>query len=200
MTVKLNSLARWSRLSPSDAIVFEASEVGERRVRIKLNLEAVTAFFIGDEHGENFLCTVGPGLETVEFYATGAVKVYAEAGSGVVHYQDPDLEPTFVEIADPVIFTRIANRRTRNPELEEMMFRMNQNVERRMAQQADEIAAFYERRMQESENARTAETHDAGTPSPAGGSEVRAQSPGGERSGERLSPAAGGEPEGNEGD
>ena len=147
MTVKLNSLARWASLPATDAIVFEGSDVGERRVRINFNLEGVTSFFIGDDGGEEFLCTIGPGLETVEFNVAGSFKVYAEKGSGVVHYQSADLEPTFHEIADPVIFTRIAQRRHRNPELEEMMYRMQANIERRLAAQADEMEALYARRL-----------------------------------------------------
>nr|QJB21341.1 MAG: hypothetical protein [Microvirus sp.] len=201
MTVKLNSLARWAKLEPAEAIVFEGSNVGERRVRINFNLEGVTAFFIGDEQREDFLCTIGPGLETVEFNVSGSFKVYAENGSGVVHYQSADLEPTFHEVADPVIFTRIAQRRHRNPELEEMMFRMQANIERRMASQADEIKAHYERRMQEVQNVRAAETFVTPPASaPSGGSEVSAEGAAGEKPGEAPSPASGSQQPGGGGD
>lgn len=193
MTVKLNSLARWATLPPQNAIVFEGSEVDETRHRILFNLEAVTAFFIGDAEGERFLCTIGPGQETVEFNVAGSFKVYAEDGSGVVQYQSADLEPTHVEVADPVIFTRIAQRRHRNPELEEMMYRMQLNMERRFAQQAEEIAAAYAQQQQEAERARATQTDDAGTPSGAGGDEVQPQGAAGEKSGEKPVPAAGSE-------
>lgn len=177
MTIKLNSLARWARLPETDAIVFEGTDVDERRVRIDFNLEGVTTFFIGDERrGENFLCTIGPGLETVEFNVSGTFSVYAEKGSGAVHYHCSEHEPTFSEVVDPKIFTKIAQRRHRNPELEEMMWRMNANIERRMAQQADEIKAEYERRLKEAEDARATETNVvAGTPPSSGGSEVPTQ-------------------------
>lgn len=169
MTVKLNSLARWSALAPDQAIVFEGTDVGERRVRINFNLEGVTSFFIGDdERGENFLCTVGPGLETVEFNVAGTFKVYAEDGSGIVHYQSADLEPTFSEVVDPVIFTRIANRRHRNPELEEMMFRMNQNMERRYAAQAQEMQAAFDRQMEAMKNVGTQQPAPVSEPAPSG--------------------------------
>lgn len=193
MTVKLNSLIRWSVLDGAEAISFEGTGAAERRVRIDFNLESVTTFFIGDVDGENFLCTIGPGLETVEFNVSGAFKVYAEEGSGIVHYQCSGQEPVAVEIVDPVIFTKIAQRRTRNPELEEMMHRMQLNVERRMASQAEELAAFYERRMQETQNVRAVETNNAGAPPSAGGSEVSAQGATGEKPGEAPSPAAGSE-------
>lgn len=199
MTVKLNSLIRWSVLDAKDAIVFEGTGAAERRIRIDFNLEAVTAFYIGDEDGEKFLCTIGPGLETVEFNVAGAFKIYAETGSGAVHYLCSGQEPTSVEIPDPVIFTRIAQRRTRNPEMEEMMHRMQLNMERRFAAQADELAAVYANAMQEVKNVRPVETNNAGTPSPVGGSEVSAQSAVGEKSGEAPSPAAGVEQSGGGG-
>ena len=202
MTVKLNSLSRWAVLDGAEAIAFEGTGAAERRIRIDFNLEGVTSFFIGDLDGENFLCTIGPGLETVEFNVAGAFKVYAEKGSGAVHYQCSGQEPTSMEIPDPVIFTRIAQRRTRNPELEEMMHRMQLNVERRMAAQADELAAVYERRerlLLETQNVRTVETNDARTPLAAGGSEVPAQSASGEKPGEAPASPAGGEQSGGGG-
>lgn len=199
MTVKLNSLARWATLPAKNAIVFEGSEVDETRHRILFNLEGVTAFFIGNAEGERFLCTIGPGQETVEFNIAGAFKVYAEEGSGAVQYQSADLEPTHIEVADPVIFTRIAQRRHRNPEMEEMMYRMQLNMERRFAQQAGEIATIYAKREQEAERARAAETNDAGAPAGAGGDEVRAQGAVGEKPGEAAPPASGGEQQGDAG-
>lgn len=187
MVVKLNSLSRWSALAPEQAIVFAGSDVAERRVRIDFNLEAVTSFFIRVDDEERFLCTLREGQETIEFNAAGTFRVYAEKGSGVVQYVSADLEPTFSEIVDPVIFTKIANRRHRNPELEEMMFRMNQNLERRLAQQADEFEAALQRRRMEEENGRSAETvvSDApGSVAGAGSSQVPAQGAAGEEPGE----------------
>lgn len=200
MVVKLNSLARWASLPSDEAIVFEGSDEGERRVRINLNLEGVTAFFIGDEQGERFLATLGPGLETVEFNVAGSFKVYAEKGSGIVHYQSADLEPTFAEIADPKIFTRIAQRRHRNPELEEMMYRMQANIERRMAAQADEMEALYARRLEEAKNAGRTEALAAAAPSGAGGAQVPAQGAVGEKPGEAVAPAPAGQQSGGGGD
>lgn len=183
MVLKLNSLSRWSELPANKAIVFAGSDVGERTVRLNLNLEGVTSFFIGIDDEERFLVTMEPGVDTVEFSATGTFRVYAEEGSGAVLYQSADLEPTFSEVVDPVIFTKIANRRHRNPELEEMMFRMNQNLERRLAQQADEFEAAFERRRMEEENGRPAETvlsNAPGAVAVAGGAAVPAQGAAGE--------------------
>ncbi|KIV61444.1 hypothetical protein SZ54_4716 [Rhizobium sp. UR51a] len=203
MVVKLNSLARWSALAPEQAIVFAGSDIAERRVRIDFNLEAATSFFIVDNDGvENFLCALPQGQETIEFNALGTFRVYAEKGSGVVQYVSADLEPTFSEVVDPVIFTKIANRRHRNPELEEMMFRMNQNLERRLAQQADEFEAALMRRRLEEENGRSAETvvSDApGTVAGSGGAALPAQGAAGEEPGETPPAPNGGEQQGSAG-
>jgi len=199
MVVKLNSLSRWSELGSDKAIVFAGSDVGERTVRLHLNLEGVTSFFIliGDQ--ERFLVTMQPGVDTVEFSAAGEFRVYAEEGSGAVLYQSADLEPTFSEIVDPVIFTKIANRRHRNPELEEMMFRMNQNLERRLEQQAHEFEAAFQRRRMEEENGRSAETVISNAPGAvagAGSAQVPAQGAAGEEPGETASAPNSGEQQG----
>lgn len=199
MTVKLNSLSRWSVLAPDTAVVFAGSDIAERRVRIDFNLEAVTSFFIDLGGKEEFLCTLAEGQETVEFNAAGTFRIYAEKGSGIVRYISADLEPTFSEVVDPVIFTKIANRRHRNPELEEMMFRMNQNLERRLAQQADEFETALARRRLEEENGRSAETvvsNAPGTVAGAGGAEVPAQGAAGEEPGEIAPAPNGGEQQG----
>ncbi|WP_234887325.1 hypothetical protein [Agrobacterium pusense] len=202
MVLKLNSLSRWSELPSDQAIVFAGSDIGERTVRLNLNLEAVTSFFIGIGDEERFLVTVQPGVDTVEFSALGTFRVYAEEGSGAVLYQSADLEPTFSEIVDPVIFTKIANRRHRNPELEEIMFRMNQNLEARLAQQAHEFEAALERRRMEEENGRSAETvlsNAPGAVAGSGGTEVPAQGAAGEKSGEAAPAPDGGEQQGSAG-
>lgn len=200
MVVKLNSLSRWSALAPTQAIVFDGSDIAERRVRIDFNLEAATSFFIVDRDGEEkFLCALPAGQETIDFSAAGTFSVYAEAGSGAVHYISADLEPTFSEVVDPVIFTKIANRRHRNPELEEMMFRMNQNLERRLAQQADEFEAALLRRRMEEENGRSTETVISNAPGAvagAGSAQVPAQGAVGEKPGETAPAPNSGEQQG----
>ena len=188
MVVKLNSLSRWAALDPKQSIVFDGSDIAERRVRIDFNLEAATSFFIVDRDGvEDFLCALPAGQETIEFSAAGKFSVYAEAGSGAVHYISADLEPTFSEVVDPVIFTKIANRRHRNPEVEEMMYRMQVNADRRAAQQVGELEAAFARRIKEMEHGRSSETvisHAPGAASGAGGAQVPAQGAAGEKPGE----------------
>lgn len=203
MTVKLHSLSRWLPLNQGEAIVFnKSSGTGERRVRLHLNMARQTTFFVEDGDGARLLTTTGPGLETIEFSAAGKVAVFAEDGAAEVHYQTSEYEPTHVRVVDPVIFTKIANRRHRNPELEEMMFRMNQNIERRLYQQSLELEAAFERRRKEEENGRPAEvieTNAPGAVANAGGSEVQPQEPPSPASGEAAGSEGSGEQPGDGG-
>lgn len=185
MTIKLNSLARWHDLEPKQAILFSKGSTGsERRIRLNVNTAAQTAFYVENDEGPRFLCVAGPGLETIEFAVSGTVAVFADEGSGPVQYQTSEIEPTHAEVVDAAIFTKIATRRPRNPELEEMMYRMQMNIERRLAQQTGEMEAALERRRKEEENGRPAEivvTHAPGaTASGADGNALAGKTEAGE--------------------
>ena len=176
MTIKLHALDRWSVLEAGKAIAFAASG----RVRLHVNVASATTFYLEDEDGPRLLATVPAGLETIEFSQAGKFSVFAADGSGEVHYQTAEGEPTFARVVDPVIFTKIANRRHRNPELEEIMYRMQMNVERRLAQQADQFEAALSRRRKEETDGRPAErvqTNAPGAPASAGAGEVPAPEP-----------------------
>ncbi len=201
MTIKLNSLARWNTLAAGQAIVFESpSNDGERRIRLHLNVSHPTALYAEDESGPRFLCVVPTGVETVEFFAAGKIAVFNEDGDCEVHYQTAESEPTFAEVIDPVIFTKIANRRHRNPELEEVMYRMQLNMERRLAQQAGEIEAAFERRRKEETDGRPAETVISNAPGAAANASepaVQSQEPASEQPLESAGTGeGGGEPAG----
>ena len=196
MTIKLNSLDRWNALERGQAIIFEKqSNDSERRVRLHLNLAGQTTFYVENEDGPRFLCVAGPGLETVEFAIAGKVAVMADEAAGEVQYQTAEGEPTFATVVDPVIFTKIANRRHRNPELEEVMYRMQLNMERRLAQQASEIEAALERRRQEEENGRPTETVVSDAPGAStgpSGAPVQSQEPPADGGGEGAGTGEGG--------
>lgn len=178
MTIKLNTLARWHDLPAGQQIWFGQEGEPARLVRLHVNLSHPTVFNIEDAYGPRLLCAVPAGVETIEFSAEGRFSVFPDANSGEVQFQTAELEPAFAEIADPKIFTKIANRRHRNPELEEIMYRMNLNMERRLADQAEQFEAALERRRNEEANGRPAETvvtNAPGAAANAGGAEVRPQ-------------------------
>ena len=169
-TIKLNSIDRWK---PADGNLLSFEGVGARRIRLHVNSPGVALAWL--VHGEGDLQFLGrvEGFQTIEFYAAGNINVSLDGSD--VWWSCAEVEPTYVEVIDPVIFTKIANRRHRNPELEEMMFRMQQNMERRLAQQATEIEAALERRRREETDGRPAEiiqTVAPGAAANAGGDEV----------------------------
>lgn len=179
MTIKLGSLARW-RPYMGAAVCLAGQQHRERCIRLHFNCESETAIYrvFADTDDQQLIAVVPAGLETVEFHAAGEVRFIAVPISGTeVWYQTADIEPTYAEVNDPVIFTRIANRRHRNPEIEEMMFRMQMNMERRFADQAHEFEAALQRRRDEVENGKPAERVRSDAPGAASGTgseEIRA--------------------------
>lgn len=188
MTIKLGSLSRW-RPFMGHAVILGGTPHRERQIRLHFNCESETAIYrvFADTDDQQLITVVPAGNETVEFHAAGEVRFIAVPISGTeVWYQTADIEPTYIEVDDPAIFTRIAARRHRNPELEEIMYRMQENMERRFAMQAHEFEAALQRRRDE-ENAKQQEqaeppSSDAGS----GGEEVRSQEPTDEQSGETF--------------
>lgn len=143
MTIKLDSLARWSLLGKGQAIQFTSAEKDAgRRVRLHLNCADFTTFYVDDGKSVRLLATVNAGLETVEWSAAGDFAVLAEEGAGEIWYWTAEAEPTFAVVADPVIFTKLLERRKRNPEVEYMMRQVHLNNERRMAEQAAGFGAI----------------------------------------------------------
>lgn len=194
-TIKLNSIKRWKPAHEKE-LVFEGR--GARRIRLHINSPGVTLAWLVLPDGElQFLARV-EGFQTVEFYAEGRVSVSLDGAD--VWWTCAETEPTHVEIIDPQIFTRIANRRHRNPELEEVMYRMQLNMERRLAQQSGEIEAAFQRRLNEEIHGKPAETVKTDAPGAAanaGGKPEAEQEPKPADPGETPGSEDGGEPAGD---
>lgn len=190
-TIKLNSVDRW-RPALEKVLTFEG--IGARRIRLHVNSPDIARAWLVLPDGElQFLARV-EGYQVVEFHAEGVIKINLDGSE--VWWMCSEAEPTHVEVIDPVVFTKIANRRHRNPELEEVMYRMQLNMERRLAQQAGEIEAAFERRRREDENGRPAETivtNAPGAAANAGGGEVQPQEPSASEPGETTGGANGSE-------
>lgn len=88
-----------------------------------------------------FLCSCRAGRDTIDFAVDGPFWLVPDGGEAYVYSQD-SLQHE-VRILAPEVFTRIANRRTRNPEMEMMMWAQRQNLEARFAA----LAADTERRI-----------------------------------------------------
>lgn len=88
-----------------------------------------------------FLCHCRGGRDTIDFNVDGPFRLVPVDGS--VHVYSQDSQQIEMHVLEPEVFTRIANRRQRNPEYEMMMYLERQNIERRFA----DLAADAERRI-----------------------------------------------------
>lgn len=140
MVVRLHNLSKWQKLEPGEGI--ELLGAHDRKVRVEVNTEAPTRFDVvhgdDDDTQVTFLAVVH-GMETLEFYAPGGTYL-AATSDGEVWYFTNEGDQTATD-REAVSFTRVMNRRARNPELERMMFKMEQNMNARLALMADEVAA-----------------------------------------------------------
>lgn len=144
MVVRIHNLTKWHRLPPGGS--FNLTGSGLRRVRIEVNCEQPTSFQVIEGEHVAFLAVV-QGLETLEFSVSDDIASLVPTSEGDVwfftnHGDVEAFDAGFVES-----FTKLANRRARNPALEQMMFKLEQNMTRRLSRQSEELAAI-ERRIE----------------------------------------------------
>lgn len=138
MTIKLNTLERWSLLKSGEAIKLEASMT--RRVRVHFNLPQAVNLHATFATGETqFVAALDRGRNLVEFVHRGAIALYPDDPNAEVWYQTAEGEPSHVVPVDQKSFARIMERRARNPELEAIVYAMQTNMERRAAAMAHDL-------------------------------------------------------------
>lgn len=145
MVVRVHNIGKWSVLKPGEALKLEGLQ--RRKIRIDLNCPAPSHVEVvewdGPDPGEGATGTfvaVVQGLETVEFYAGPNVRVLCTSEDDVwFHTNDGEL---IASEFDAKSFTKLATRKARNPELELMMFKLEQNMMRRVDAVQSAIAAM----------------------------------------------------------
>jgi hypothetical protein len=172
MVIRLHNVTKWDVLQPGQVLQLPGDDGHARKIRLEVNCPSPTRFDIMSDGTMCFLAVV-EGLETLEFTGSGTVEVSATADSEVWYFTH-DGTDSAVEIEDAKSFVKIANRRTRNPQQELMMFKLEQNMKRREAAQAEELAQMREllaARKAEEEAHEPAPPADspAASPAPAGG-------------------------------
>ena len=135
---RIHNLADWHLVEPGKAINFERAD--KRRVLLHVNAPAPAALYYHSSDGEVILLGRVIGRDTIEFSTMGEFALTAEDGD--VWFQTIDGEQIEIVIPDPVILTKIIERRARNPEFDRMMYEMRKNMEDRYAQQRDELVAL----------------------------------------------------------
>lgn len=142
--VRVHNVTKWRRLGKGEELEIPPGE-GPRRVRLELNAPAKTKVYLVREKEEPVFLTVFEGYQVIEFSSPPELcRLQCVAPENVWFFTAEGDQIAVPRPATPS-FVRVANRRARNPELEKMMYIMNQNVERRLAAQADEFAAALER-------------------------------------------------------
>lgn len=164
--IDLKELGRWLLVNPGTGVVFDRP--GARTVRIEANPISETSLSIVDEQGEVFSLATIRELSLLEFSKAGRFELFTDAPCYVYSAEFEVI--SFVE-ADPVIFTKIAERRQVSPEMQMMMKLMHQNNEKLYAKLdvERERTASYVRAL-EAERARaTPDQPDTAVPGPDDG-------------------------------
>lgn len=179
---RIFNVNKWVTLSSKKALEFSSKR--PRVVRLEVNSPGESFLYVTmlGEDEDHFLARV-VGRDTVEFYSSGAFTLSVEEGECNVYTVDGS-DVSHVNLA-PKVFTRLAERRKRNPELEYIAHTMQINLERRLAKQANELRAEFERR---EASRRVPET--ASVPGSAGSERAQDQVPGDD-------PVPGGAPKGS---
>lgn len=140
---RLFNLSKWAVLEEGKAISFKGSK--PRLVRLEVNSPGEVFLYVAQESDITvdsdpeviFLARVC-GRDTLEWHvAGGGFTLMVEGGSCNVYTIDGD-DPSYRNLT-PTIFTKIVERRPRNPEFERMAALMQLNVERRLLQQKQEL-------------------------------------------------------------
>lgn len=143
MTQRIHSLSKWQALDDGKAVDFVLDKA--RTVVLEVNAPQEVALYVQEKEAKPQFLALVKGRERIEFGVERAFKVVADGGP-VWLYTFDGQETAFV-IENPYIFTRIADRKQRNPHQELVEYQMRENI-RRMGEQ---LKAESERRLLEVE-------------------------------------------------
>lgn len=142
---RMFNLSKWMQLEEGTGMAFPG--LRPREVRLEVNAPDEVRLFALEENALNgeprFLALV-KGRDTIGFYTAGRFSLVVEGGSCSIYTADGD-DISFVNL-EPVVFTRIAARRKRNPELEYIAALMQRNLEKRLEAQSHELQRLFEGR------------------------------------------------------
>lgn len=141
--IRMYALTDWVSVPAGGSVGFDNPK--PRNVRVEVMLEQPAVVNIAtDTDGVSVACYV-TGRETIEFWADGP---YVLGSASNMYVYTSDLERVHIENEGGESYTRIVERRQRNPELEAMERRMHENMQRMLAQTQAERDAALERRIQ----------------------------------------------------
>lgn len=139
MVVRIHNTSKWSLVKAGG--VLELLGQGQRNVRLEVNCPAPTRLDLVYAGDKTVFLAVAEGHEVIEFVAEDDCYIMPTTDDDFWFFTN-DGDQIAVENPHEVPFTKIADRRARNPELERMMFKMEQNVMRRLEAAAAERQAL----------------------------------------------------------
>lgn len=145
---RIFNVDQWTVIEPGQVLEYPLER--PRLVRVEVNSTDAANLFLINQEGEAFHLARVCGRDTVEFVSPGAFSLSAADGAISVYSVDGTSGHRTVDA--PQSFTTIVERRRRSPEIDAMMRMMNSNMERRLSQQANELAEQFERRERERQN------------------------------------------------
>lgn len=139
---RIFNVENWVVIEPGQTLEYPSER--PRLVRLEVNAAGESSLYMLNAANEAFFLALVKGRDTIEFVSSGkfslsvdgnACSVYTVDGSNIAH-----------TVEAPVSFTRIVERRRRNPELELIAAQMAANMNRILEQQSAEREAEYRRR------------------------------------------------------
>lgn len=139
--INLKDMTAWRPLETGEVLEYRARR--PRPVKLEVNTDRPVALMIALGAQAPQLLALVEGRQTISFVVPGEYQllhltegatVWCYSADGTVVHR-----PNLVEEA----YTRIHQRKARDPEMEYMMYSMNKNLERRMAQHAAELERKY---------------------------------------------------------
>jgi len=163
MVIRVNDSARWKKAEVGETLLLRAD--ASRRVRLEVNCPEQTRFDLVEPGNRRTFLAKVEGLQVLEFWCDKGGEVVPTWGDK----QEP--EPFWYSTSDGdelafksdnPSFVKIALRKERNPELERMMQRVQENVLKRQASQMAMLERRVARAEAEAQAAREAEAVKAG--------------------------------------
>lgn len=139
--IKIRKFNEWVALKEGDGLKLPSDKM--RTVRLELNAPGETNLAVKQDGKWTYLCTF-QGNEILELGWSGDLELKAD---GPIWYYTPERDKRHITVENPVVFTRILNRRKRNPEMEALMYKLQENMQSRMDAQIQEIDRKYGERV-----------------------------------------------------
>lgn len=138
---RIFNLDKWRTITEGEAIRF-AGKWGERVIRLEVNARDKVRLFVQEDGDEPAFLALVEGRDLIEFTAKAGFDLMVDGGECSFYTADGQ-DWSIADVGEET-FTKIVERRQRNPELELMMAMAQRNMEERLATQGQEL----ERRFQ----------------------------------------------------